>query len=137
MTLALGVGGFRTAWETAVLKAHGHAPKKGKPLRDALTNSLVPAARRAYNDLNLHWHDLRHEYAVRLAERGVPLTKIQDLLGHASVVTTERYVHHTVAELAKAAVVLESGAVFDAESGPKVSSAETLSKTKERGALLN
>lgn len=118
----VGVGGFRTAWETAVLKAHGYAPAKGKPLRDAKDNSLTPAARRAYNDLNLHWHDLRHEYACRLAERGVPLTKIQYLLGHASVVTTERYVHHTVAELAKSTAVLESGAVFDAEAAPTVAS---------------
>jgi hypothetical protein len=50
----------------------------------------------------------------------VPITKIQYLLGHASVVTTERYIHHTVAELSKAAAVLESGGVFDPTSGPKV-----------------
>jgi integrase len=126
-----GVGGFRTAWETAVLKAYGHAPQKGKPLRDALTNSLMPEARRAYNDINLHWHDLRHEYACRLAERGVPLTKIQYLLGHASVVTTERYVHHTVAELAKSAVVLETGAVFDAETEPKVAASAIQGEKKQ------
>jgi len=71
-------------------------------------------------DINLHWHDLRHEYACRLAERGVPITKIQYLLGHASVVTTERYIHHTLAELSKAAAALERGGVFDALSDPKV-----------------
>jgi site-specific recombinase XerD len=40
---------------------------------------------------DLCWHDLRHEYASRLAERGVPLSQSRDLLGHSSIVTTERY----------------------------------------------
>jgi hypothetical protein len=39
---------------------------------------------------------------------------------HASVATTERYIHHTLAELSKAAAVLESGGVFDPLSDPKV-----------------
>ena len=115
-----GIEGFRTSWETAVLRAHGYSPAKGKPLRNAKTNSLTPETRAAFNALDLHWHDLRHEYACRLAERGVPLTKIQYLLGHASVVTTERYIHHTLAELSKAAAVLESGGVFDPTGEPKV-----------------
>lgn len=115
-----GIGGFRTSWETAVLRAHGYSPEPGKPLRDAKTNSLTPEARSAFNAVDLHWHDQRHEYACRLAERGVPLTKIQYLLGHASVVTTERYIHHTSAELSKAAAVLESGGVFDSTSSPIV-----------------
>jgi len=114
------IGGFRTSWETAVLRAYGYTPIKDRPLRDSKTNSLTPEARKAFNAIDLHWHDVRHEYACRLAERGVPITKIQYLLGHASVVTTERYIHHTLAELSKAAAVLESGGVFDPSSEPKV-----------------
>jgi site-specific recombinase XerD len=41
--------------------------------------------------IDLHWHDLRHEYASRLVERGVRLAQVRDLLGHASITTTERY----------------------------------------------
>lgn len=41
-------------------------------------------------------------------------------MGHASIVTTERYIHHTLAELAKAAAVLEEGAVFDPTLEPMV-----------------
>jgi integrase len=107
-----------------VLRAYGYIGSK-EPLRDPKTNCLTPEARAAFNALDLHWHDLRHEYACRLAERGVPLTKIQYLLGHASVVTTERYIHHTLAELSKAAAVLESGGVFDPTSEPKVGSSRT------------
>jgi integrase len=114
------IGGFRTSWETAVLRAYGYTPVKDRPLRDSKTNSLTPEARKAFNAIDLHWHDVRHEYACRLVERGVPITKIQYLLGHASVVTTERYIHHTLAELSKAAAVLERGEVFDPSSEPRV-----------------
>jgi hypothetical protein len=60
---------------------------RGARRNGRLTVECLGALRR----INLHWHDLRHEYASRLAERGVPLSQIRDLLGHHSIVTTERY----------------------------------------------
>jgi hypothetical protein len=53
--------------------------------------ALTQDCHEQFRRINLHWHDLRHEYASRLIERGVPLSQVRDVLGHASIVTTERY----------------------------------------------
>jgi len=71
---------IQRAWTLTVLKAHGIAPKWGKgTYKDLAAESL-----QQLQAIDLHWHDLRHEYASRLVERGVPLAQVRDLLGHAS-----------------------------------------------------
>lgn len=52
--------------------------------RDALAAAKIPPAR---------LHDLRHSYASWLVQAGVPLQEVQRLLGHASIITTQRYAH--------------------------------------------
>ena len=104
------VRSFRSAWLTTVLKAHGIQPRwRKKASYKQLTEDCVEA----YQAINLHWHDLRHEYASRLVERGVPLSQVRDLLGHASIATTERYDNQRLEALQAAAGTLESGKVFD------------------------
>lgn len=42
---------------------------------------------------DLHWHDLRHTFATRLLQAGVPAEQVQKLLGHRSITMTLRYAH--------------------------------------------
>ncbi len=57
---------------------------------------------------NLTFHDLRHTFGTRLADAGVDIVKIAELMGHQSIQTTRRYTHATdegkraaIAELAR------------------------------------
>ncbi len=103
------IGRFRTAWVTAVLKAHGVKPE----WKSYNWTALTPACRQHFRRINLRWHDLRHEYASRLVEKGVPLAQVRDLLGHASITTTERYDNQKLENLQTAVLRLESGKTFD------------------------
>ena len=38
-------------------------------------------------------HRLRHTFCSHLAMRGAPATAIQELAGHADLITTQRYMH--------------------------------------------
>jgi integrase len=42
----------------------------------------------------LGFHTLRHTFCTRLAQNGVHVTKIQAWAGHASITTTQGYMHH-------------------------------------------
>ncbi|HCJ52619.1 MAG TPA: site-specific integrase [Candidatus Kerfeldbacteria bacterium] len=51
---------------------------------------------KACNDAGIRkvgWHILRHTFASHLAMKGVPMTAVQQLMGHSNITTTMRYSH--------------------------------------------
>jgi Phage integrase family len=58
--------GFKTVWEKLLKRAHV---------------------------TRFRWHDLRHHFASRLVQRGVPLNTARDLLRHSSIAMSLRYAH--------------------------------------------
>ena len=53
------------------------------------------AACRKAGITDFRFHDLRHTFGTRLADAGADVVKIKELMGHASIVTTMRYIHAT------------------------------------------
>lgn len=84
---------FKTAWESLLLVANGHDTKRAKPGARVDRDKL--------RQIDLHWHDLRHEGACRLLADGVDIRTIQLMLGHADMKQTQRYLNITDEELRK------------------------------------
>jgi len=57
--------------------------------------------RERLKQIDLRWHDLRHEGACRLLNDGVDVRVIQLMLGHASLQQTQRHLNVTDDELRK------------------------------------
>jgi excisionase family DNA binding protein len=79
-------------------------PETGKPYVD-VKRAFQTACRRA-GIKDLRFHDLRHTFASRLVKKGVDLILVMELMGHASVITTQRYTHSQAAEKKRAVELL-------------------------------
>jgi integrase len=83
----------------------GEKPSAPRPLGNIHIGFKAACRRAKIEDFNIH--DLRHHYASRLVQRGVPLQRVQRLLGHKSMRMTERYAHLAPSDLDDAVAVLD------------------------------
>lgn len=61
--------------------------------RQSVWEIVKLAGERAHIDRPLHPHTLRHSFATHLIQGGADVRTVQELLGHASVTTTQIYTH--------------------------------------------
>jgi len=90
---ALAAGATRTVPPAVFLNARG-----GRLTRQGAWAVLRAAAERA-NLLHVSPHTLRHSFATHMLDGGADIRVVQELLGHASVTTTQIYTLVTVEKL--------------------------------------
>jgi integrase/recombinase XerD len=93
----------------------------GRPITSRTVQKVISAAaKRADIAKRVTPHTLRHSFATHLLEHGVDVRHIQELLGHASLTTTQIYTHVVARDLIQIRSPLDmmGGAAPDAPGAP-------------------
>lgn len=97
---------YLTHYRTAFDSEHNHAlfvTQKGKRIdRVVVWKMIKQYGKNAGITKNISPHTLRHSFATHLLDNGADLRVIQEMLGHASISSTDRYTHISRSHLQQA-----------------------------------
>ncbi len=88
--------GRRSAADAVFLNVRG-----GRLTSRSVGNIVDRYVRRLAQRLKVHPHTLRHTFATHMLDAGADLRSIQELLGHESLSTTQKYTHLSMEQLVR------------------------------------
>ena len=111
------IGGFRTTALGSKRSSAVFISSRGSRIsRQAVWQSVRKYASIAQIRVSIHPHTLRHSCATHMVNGGADIRVVQELLGHASLATTQIYTHVTPARLASVYLNSHPRAEFDSET---------------------
>lgn len=104
-------------WHRDVRKAEGKGT--GKQLHSAQVTRWFALLVKRVGISDLHFHDLRHDFASRQVMAGIPLETVRQLLGHRSLTVVQRYAHLSPQHLHDAVEKAAVGGHFPVRTGTR------------------
>lgn len=84
-----------------------HAPLGAPMTASAVRQVMRVLSRRAGLARPVHPHMLRHSSGSEMADAGVPIDVVQELLGHGSITSAQHYAHPSRARMRSAVEAVE------------------------------